>query len=97
MTGVLLAFFNWMPSKTTGLNMSTVNETGDVKGANLAFVNYSEGDTAFDWAAVSISKSSTVQLGIVNITENIKGVQIGLLNCAGNGLFKCLPFMNFAK
>jgi hypothetical protein len=97
MTGVSLGFFNWIPGETTGLNMSAVNVTGDVKGANLALINYSEGDTAFDWAAVSISKSSTVQLGIVNMTENIKGVQIGLLNCADNGFFKCFPFINFAK
>jgi hypothetical protein len=97
MTGVSLGWFNWMPGKTTGLNMGTVNVTGDVKGANLALVNYSEGDTVFDWAAVSISKSSTVQLGIFNMTDNIKGVQIGLLNCADNGFFKCFPFVNWAK
>ncbi|MCQ6498155.1 phaC PHA synthase, partial [Vibrio parahaemolyticus] len=25
------------------------------------------------------------------------GVQIGLLNCADNGFFKCFPINNFAK
>ncbi|NMR95175.1 phaC PHA synthase, partial [Vibrio parahaemolyticus] len=27
----------------------------------------------------------------------IDGVQIGLLNCADNGFFKCFPLINFAK
>ena len=97
MTGASLGIFNWMPGQTVGANLGAVNITGDVKGANLGLVNYSEGDTTFDLAAVSISKSSTVQLGFVNITENIKGVQIGLLNCADNGFFKCFPIINFAK
>lgn len=97
MTGASLGFVNWIPGQTTGLNLGAVNITGDVKGANLGFVNYSEGDTVFDFAAVSISKSSTVQLGFVNFTDNIKGVQIGLLNCADNGFFKCFPIINFAK
>jgi len=97
MTGASLGIFNWIPGQTVGANLGAVNITGDVKGANLGFVNYSEGDTTFDWAAVSISKSSTVQLGFVNMTDNIKGVQIGLLNCADNGFFKCFPIINFAK
>lgn len=97
MTGASLGLFNWIPGQTTGANLGTVNVTGNVKGANLGFVNYSEGDTTFDWAAVSISQSSTVQLGLVNVTKEIKGVQIGLLNCADNGFLKCFPIINFAK
>ncbi|MDW1987890.1 phaC PHA synthase, partial [Vibrio sp. 811] len=27
----------------------------------------------------------------------IDGVQIGLLNCADNGFFKCFPIINFAE
>lgn len=97
MTGASLGVFNWIPGQTVGANLGAVNFTGDVKGANLGLVNISEGDTTFDWAALSISESSTVQLGLVNVTQNIKGVQIGLLNCADNGFFKCFPFINFAK
>jgi len=97
MTGASLGLFNWMPGQTTGVNLGTVNVTGDVNGANLGFVNYSEGNTVFDWAAVSVSKSSTVQLGFVNVTEQINGVQIGIINCADNGFFKCFPIINFAK
>ncbi|GLS89780.1 hypothetical protein GCM10007916_08470 [Psychromonas marina] len=97
MTGASLGLFNWIPGQTKGLNMGAVNVTGDVKGANLGFVNYSEGDTLFDWAAVSVSNSSTVQLGFVNVTKEIKGVQIGILNCAENGFLRCFPIINFAK
>lgn len=97
MKGASLGIVNWMPGHTLGLNLGALNVTGDVEGANIGFVNYSEGDTAFDWAAVSISESSTVQLGFVNVTKNIKGVQVGLLNCAENGFFKCFPIINFAK
>ena len=97
MTGVSLGAFNWAPGKTVGANLGAVNFTGDVKGANLGLVNISDGDTTFDWAALSISESSTVQLGLVNMTKDIKGMQIGLINCADNGFFKCFPFINFAK
>ncbi len=97
MTGASLGIFNWSPGQTIGANLGAVNITGDAQGANIGFVNYSQGETIFDWAAVSISESSTVQLGLVNVTDNIKGVQIGLLNCAENGFFKCFPIINFPK
>lgn len=97
MKGASLGLFNWIPGETKGANIGTVNITGNVKGANLGFVNYSTGDTLFDWAALSVSKSSTVQLGLVNITEKIDGVQVGIINCAENGFLRCFPIINFAK
>jgi len=97
MTGASLGLFNWLPGNSAGLNLGVVNVTNDVRGGNLAIVNYSEGETTFDMAAVSISDSSRLQFGLVNITKNIKGLQIGLLNCADNGFFKCFPLINFAK
>jgi len=97
MTGASLGLVNWLPGKSAGLNVGVVNVTNDVRGGNLALVNYSEGDTTFDSGVVSISDSSRLQLGFVNITKDIKGLQIGLINCAENGVFKCLPFVNFAK
>ena len=71
--------------------------TNDVKGANVSFVNYSEGDTMVDVGAANLSDTSTVQVGLFNKTKKIEGVQIGLLNCADNGFFPCFPFVNFAK
>ena len=69
----------------------------DVKGANVSFVNYSEGDTLVDVGAANLSEVSTVQVGIFNKTTKIEGVQIGLINCADNGFFPCFPIVNFAK
>lgn len=97
MTGVSLAWLNWMPGQTTGVNVGAVNITGDVKGLNLGTVNYSKGNTLVDFSVANISKQSTVQLGFFNMTDKIDGVQIGLLNCADNGFLKCFPFVNFAK
>lgn len=96
MTGVSAGILNWMPGETVGVNVGTVNVTGDVKGLNLGVVNFSKGNTLVDFATVSISQQSTVQFGFFNMTENIEGVQIGLLNCADNGFFKCFPFINFS-
>ncbi|MFA0061494.1 VC2662 family protein [Vibrio cyclitrophicus] len=97
MTGASLGIFNWNQGKTTGLNLGAVNITNDVKGANVSFVNYSEGDTLVDVGAANLSEVSTVQVGIFNKTKKIEGVQVGLLNCADNGFFPCFPIINFAK
>lgn len=97
MTGASLGIFNWMPGKTTGANLAALNVTGDVEGANVAFVNYSEGNTMVDVGAASISKQSTVQVSIFNMTDQIDGVQIGIINCAKNGFLPCFPIINFAK
>ncbi|OIQ26645.1 phaC PHA synthase [uncultured Vibrio sp.] len=97
MTGASLGFFNWNTGQTTGANLGAVNITNDVKGANVSFVNYSEGNTMVDVGAANLSETSTVQVGIFNKTAKIEGVQIGLLNCADNGFFKCFPIVNFAK
>ena len=97
MKGVSIGFLNWMEGNSTGVNFGTVNVTNNVKGANVSFINYSEGNTLVDLGTVSISARSTVQVGFFNMTDKIEGVQIGLLNCADNGFFKCFPFVNWAK
>lgn len=97
MTGASLGFFNWMGGDMTGANIGAVNITNNVKGANVSFVNYSEGNTLVDFGAANFSDASTVQLGFFNKTAKIEGVQVGLINCADNGFFKCFPIINFAK
>ena len=97
MTGASLGLLNWNTGNTYGANLGFVNLTHDVKGANLSFVNYSEGNTLVDLGAANFSNTSTVQFGLFNKTEKIEGVQIGLINCADNGFFKCFPIINFAK
>ncbi len=97
MTGASLGFFNWMEGEVVGANLGAVNITNDVRGANVSFVNYSQGDTMVDVGAANFSDTSNVQVGIFNKTKKIDGVQVGLINCADNGFFKCFPIVNFAK
>ncbi|MGF1778531.1 VC2662 family protein [Vibrio nomapromontoriensis] len=97
MKGASLGIFNWNTGSTTGVNLGMVNVTNDVKGLNWSAVNYSEGNTMADIGIASFSKKSNFQLGIFNKTNTIDGVQIGLINCADNGFFKCFPIVNFAK
>ncbi|MDF2154747.1 phaC PHA synthase [Vibrio sp. CAU 1672] len=97
MKGVSLSLFNWNEGQTTGVNLGAVNVTNNVEGLNWSAVNYSQGYTMADIGLASISKKSNFQLGFFNKTEQIDGVQIGLLNCADNGFFPCFPIINFAK
>ncbi|MGL4192481.1 MAG: VC2662 family protein [Vibrio sp.] len=97
MTGASLGLLNWNTGHTYGANLGLVNLTNDVHGANLSFVNYSQGNTLVDLGAANFSSTSTVQFGLFNKTDKIEGVQIGLINCADNGFFKCFPIINFAK
>ncbi|UPW17528.1 phaC PHA synthase [Agarivorans sp. TSD2052] len=97
MKGASLGLFNWNTGTTTGINLAAVNITNDVNGLNWSAVNYSEGYTKADLGFASISDKSNFQLGVFNMTKEIDGVQIGLINCADNGFFKCFPIFNFAK
>lgn len=96
MTGASFTYFNWMPGDTLGANFAALNVTGNVRGANVGFVNFSKGNTMVDVAAVSISKESTVQVGFFNMTDKIDGVQVGIINCAKNGFLPCFPIVNFS-
>ncbi|WP_372882237.1 VC2662 family protein [Psychromonas sp.] len=97
MTGASLGIINWQTGQTLGANIGAINLTNNVHGANISFVNYSTGNTLVDIGAASISKRSRVQVGFFNKTEKIDGVQVGLLNCADNGFFKCFPLLNWAR
>jgi len=81
-----------------GLNAAVVNRVNTVdSGANLGLVNVSDGYAMADVGAVNISDRGTVQVGVVNVTNRIEGVQIGLLNFAKNGFLPMFPFFNFPK
>jgi hypothetical protein len=66
-------------------------------GANIGFVNVTDGFSNVDISGIGISKRSNVQLGFVNITQKIEKVQIGFLNFAENGIFPVFPIFNIAK
>ncbi|CAH0532408.1 hypothetical protein VST7929_00237 [Vibrio stylophorae] len=95
MKGASLGLLNWNEGETLGANVGLVNMTHDVRGLNWSAVNYSDGYTMADVGFASISDKSNFQLGLFNMTNEIDGVQIGLLNCADNGFLKCFPFINF--
>ncbi len=97
MKGASLGLFNWNTGVTTGVNLAAVNFTNDVNGLNWSAVNFSKGYTKADVGLASISNRSNVQVGLFNMTKQIEGVQIGIINCADNGFFKCFPIFNFAK
>jgi hypothetical protein len=95
MTGVTLGIFGWHKGQDTGVNVNAVNMTNNVNGLNWGFVNYSTGFTVADVGVVSISKKSNFQLSIFNSTNDLQGLQIGLLNHAENGFLPWFPFFNF--
>jgi len=97
MTGVAFGIVNMHEGTDKGVNRGLLNLTNDVQGLNWGSINISTGKTLADVGFVNISDTSTFQLGVFNKTEMIKGVQIGLLNCASNGFFPCFPFFNFAE
>ena len=50
-----------------------------------------------DLGGVNISKSSTAQIGFVNVTKHIKSFQFGFINMAENGFLPIFPVFNFPK
>ena len=44
-----------------------------------------------------MSKESTAQLGIINITTKLRGFQLGFINIAENGFLPVFPIFNFPK
>ncbi len=97
MTGLAIGLVNIHEGSDAGVNLGLLNLTQDVNGLNWGAVNISEGTTLADVSLVNFSQQSTFQLGYFNKTDQLKGIQIGLLNCADNGFFPCFPIFNFPK
>jgi hypothetical protein len=96
--GLAWSLVNLHSGNDRGLNAAFVNKVNNVEsGVDLAFVNIADGKTLVDIGGLNLSDSSTVQVGIINVTKKIEGVQIGFLNVAENGIFPVLPFFNFPK
>ncbi len=97
-SGASLSFVNNCEGDATGVMASMVNIVGSMsQGANLGMVNYARGYSNIDVGIASVSEKSDVQFGLLNITEEIETLQIGLLNVAQNGFFPVFPLMNFPK
>lgn len=96
--GVSLCILNYHTGSDSGVNGAFINLLNDAGNAfNTGFIIYAKGATLADLGGVNISKSSTVQIGFVNITKRIKTFQFGFINMAENGFFPIFPVFNFPK
>ena len=97
-SGIALSLINFHSGNDRGLNAAFVNKVNNVdSGVDLGFVNLADGDTEIDIGALNLSGSSKLQLGLINITKRIDGLQLGFINVADNGFVKVFPFFNFPK
>ena len=84
--------------EATGVNAGFINQVKTLtSGANIGFLNITEGYSSLDISGMAVSGSSNVQIGFINITKKIDGVQLGFLNIAENGFLPVFPFFNFPK
>ncbi len=95
MTGASFGIFGIHKGKDIGANLNLVNITNHVQGANVGLVNIGADYTMVDVSFVNLVPKSNVQVGIFNKVDNIKYVQVGLINCAKNGFLPCFPIVNF--
>ena len=97
-SGVAFSLVNYHTGSDSGVNGAFINLLNDTPHAfNTGFVIVANGTTLVDLGGVNISKSSTVQIGFVNITKHIKTFQFGFINMAENGFFPIFPVFNFPK
>lgn len=96
--GAAFSLVNWHTGRDSGMNGAFVNILNDASGAfNTGFVIVANGETMVDLGGFNMSKRSTVQIGFLNVTDEIKSFQLGFLNMAKNGFFPVFPFVNFPK
>lgn len=98
MSGCASGLINVHTGEDTGVNAALVNRIKTLKsGANVGFLNITDGYAMVDVGGLNVSDRSTVQVGALNVTKRIKGVQIGILNIAENGFLPMFPLFNFPK
>ena len=91
--GVLWALFN-RSNDVTGVLLGLVNMSNEVKGAQFGAVNYSTGRSTVDLGLVNISQGATFQMGLLNMTDDLTGVHLGIINMAKTGFLPIFPFFN---
>jgi hypothetical protein len=97
-SGVSFSIMNYHKGRDSGVNGAFVNVLNDTSEAfNIGFVTFADGATMVDLGGINISRSSTVQIGFVNITDRIESFQFGFLNMADNGFLPMCPVVNFPK
>ncbi len=96
--GAAFSLVNWHSGRDTGMNGAFINVLNNTENAfNLGFVTVAAGGTAVDLGGFNMSKSSTAQIGFLNVTERIRSFQFGFLNIAKNGFLPVFPVVNFPR
>jgi len=96
--GVALSGVNWHLGRDSGVNGAFVNVLKDADRAfNIGFITVASGGTLADLGGFNMSRRSTVQIGFLNVTDEIRGFQFGFLNLARNGFLPIFPIFNFPK
>lgn len=97
-SGAAFSLVNWHSGNDSGVNGAFINLLNNTEGAfNTGFVIIAEGTTGVDLGGFNMSRRSTVQIGFLNVTDEIKSFQFGFLNMAKNGFLPMFPVFNFPK
>ena len=97
-SGLASSFVNVHSGIDSSVNAAFINSIKTQEsGANIGFINIVDQKSNFDLSGIGVSSESNVQVGFINITKKINGVQIGFLNVAENGFLPVFPFFNFPK
>ena len=96
-SGAAFSLMNFHTGRDSGVNGAFINVLNEAGGAfNTGFIIVAKGATLADLGGVNISKSSKVQIGFLNITQELGIFQFGFLNMAKNGFLPVFPIFNFA-
>ena len=96
-SGVAFSLVNYHTGVDSGVNGAFINVLNDTSHAfNTGFVIVAN-KTMVDLGGVNVSKSSTAQIGFINVTKQIKSFQFGFINMAENGFLPIFPVFNFPK
>ncbi len=96
--GAAISLINHHTGKDAGVNAAFINKLNNTEEAfNVSFLNLADDATMVDLGGFNISSRSTVQVGFVNVTKEIKSFQFGFLNIAENGFLPVFPVFNFPK
>lgn len=96
--GAAFSLVNWHSGRDSGMNGGFINLVDNTENAfNLGFVTVARTGTGVDLGGFNMSRSSTAQIGFLNVTDRIKSFQFGFLNIAKNGFLPVFPIVNFPK
>lgn len=97
-SGVAFSLMNYHTGMDSGVNGAFVNVLNEAGGAfNTGFFIIAKGATLVDLGGINISNSSKVQIGFINVTQELETFQFGFLNMAKNGFLPIFPIFNFPK